>query len=110
MRRPLPPTGSMPPEGLAAPAAPMLQLALYTVGSVSFGVQFGGQEPAVVTLINSQKAVGGLMANAVKLGGDVSAAAGPVGVGQAANVTADFVSCAKAKGAFMGMSLSLIHI
>ena len=59
MRRPLPPTGAMPPEGLAAPAAPMLQLALYTVGSVSFGVQFGGQEPAVVTLINSHKPVDG---------------------------------------------------
>jgi lipid-binding SYLF domain-containing protein len=105
MRRPLPPTGAMPPEGLAAPAAPMLQLTLYTVGSVSFGVQLGGQEPAVVTLINGHKPVDGLMANAVKLGGDVSAAAGPVGVGQAANVTADFVSYAKAKGAFMGMSV-----
>lgn len=81
------------------------QPAFYTVGSVSFGVQFGGQESAVVILINSQKAVDGLMANSVKLGGDVSAAVGPVGVGQAANVTADFVSYAKAKGAFMGMSV-----
>lgn len=81
------------------------QPAFYTMGSVSFGVQFGGQESAVVILINNQKAVDGLMANSVKLGGDVSAAVGPVGVGQAANVTADFVSYAKAKGAFMGMSV-----
>lgn len=81
------------------------QPAFYTVGSVSFGVQFGGQESAVVILINSQKAVDSLMANSVKLGGELSAAAGPQGTGQAANVTADFVSYSKAKGAFIGMSV-----
>jgi len=79
--------------------------AFYTVGSVSFGLQFGGQESAMVILINSQKAVDGLMANSLKLGGDVSAAVGPQGAGQAANVTADFVSYSKAKGAFVGMSI-----
>ena len=79
--------------------------AFYTVGSVSFGLQFGGQESAMVILINSQRAIDGLMANSLKLGGDVSAAVGPVGVGQAANVTADFVSYSKAKGAFLGMSI-----
>lgn len=79
--------------------------AFYTMGSVSFGVQFGGQESAMVVLINSQKAIDGLMANSLKLGGEVSAAVGPVGVGQAANVTADFVAYSKAKGAFIGMSI-----
>lgn len=79
--------------------------AFYTMGSVSFGVQFGDQESAMVVLINSQKAIDGLMANSLKLGGEVSAAVGPVGVGQAANVTADFVAYSKAKGAFIGMSI-----
>jgi len=79
--------------------------AFYTVGSVSFGLQFGGQESAMVILINSQRAIDGLMANSLKVGGEVSAAVGPVGVGQAANVTADFVSYSKAKGAFLGMSI-----
>jgi lipid-binding SYLF domain-containing protein len=79
--------------------------AFYHMGSVSFGVQFGGQDSAIVILINSQKAVDGLMASSVKLGGDVSAAVGPVGAGQAANLTADFVSYSKAKGAFVGMSV-----
>lgn len=79
--------------------------AFYTMGSVSFGVQFGGSAAEIVVLINSQKAVDSLMANAVKLGGDASVAAGPVGVGQAANVTADFVSYAKSKGAYIGMSV-----
>jgi lipid-binding SYLF domain-containing protein len=79
--------------------------AFYHMGSVSFGVQFGGQDSAIVILINSQKAVDGLMASSIKLGGDVSAAVGPVGAGQAANLTADFVSYSKAKGAFVGMSV-----
>jgi len=81
------------------------QPAFYTVGSVSFGVQFGGQESAALILINNQKAVDGLMANSVKLGGDASVAVGPVGAGQAANMAADFVSYSKAKGAFVGMSV-----
>ena len=79
--------------------------AFYTMGSVSLGLQFGGQKTSVVILINNQSAVDGLMANAVKLGGDVSVAAGPVGAGQAANMTADFVAYAKAKGAFIGVSV-----
>jgi len=81
------------------------QPAFYTAGSVSFGVQFGGQDSAALILINNQKAVDGLMANSVKLGGDASVAVGPVGAGQAANLAADFVSYSKAKGAFMGMSV-----
>jgi SH3 domain-containing YSC84-like protein 1 len=81
------------------------QPAFYTVGSVSFGLQFGGQDSQMVVLINSQKAIDSLMANSLKLGGDASAAVGPVGQGQAANVTADFVSYSKAKGAFLGMSI-----
>jgi lipid-binding SYLF domain-containing protein len=59
----------------------------------------------VVILINSQTGIDGLMTNAVKLGADVSVAAGPIGAGQAANLKADFVSYSKAKGAFLGFSL-----
>jgi lipid-binding SYLF domain-containing protein len=46
-----------------------------------------------------------LMANSVKLGAGVSAAVGAQGVGQGANLTADFVSYAKSKGAFLGMNV-----
>jgi lipid-binding SYLF domain-containing protein len=79
--------------------------AFYTMGAVSFGVQFGGQAAEVVILINNQKGIDQLMTSSVKLGGDASVAAGPVGVGQSADVTVDFVSYAKAKGAFIGMSV-----
>jgi len=78
--------------------------AFYTMGSVSFGLQFGGQAAEVVILINTQKGIDRLMTNSLKLGGDAGIAAGPVGLGQAANVTADFVSYAQAKGAFVGLS------
>lgn len=79
--------------------------AFYTMGAVSFGLQFGGEAAEIIMLVNSQKAVDSLMTNKVNLGGDASVAAGPVGAGQKANVTADFVSYAKSKGAFLGMSV-----
>jgi lipid-binding SYLF domain-containing protein len=79
--------------------------AFYTMGALSFGLQIGGEAAEIVVLINSQKAVDSLMTNKVNLGADASVAAGPVGAGQKANLTADFVSYAKSKGAFLGMSL-----
>lgn len=79
--------------------------AFYTLGAVSFGLQFGGQAAEVVILVNSRKGIDRLLTSSLKLGGDASIAAGPVGIGQAANVTADFVSYAKSKGAYIGMSV-----
>ncbi len=79
--------------------------AFYTMGSVSFGLQFGGEAAEVVMLANSSKAVDSLYASSLKLGGDASVAAGPVGAGGKGSITADFVSYAKSKGAFVGMSL-----
>jgi lipid-binding SYLF domain-containing protein len=79
--------------------------AFYTLGAVSFGLQFGGQAAEVVILVNSQKGIDRLLTSSLKLGGDASIAAGPVGIGQTANLTADFVSYAKSKGAYIGMSV-----
>lgn len=79
--------------------------AFYTLGSVSVGLQIGGQAAEVVILVNSQKGVDRLLTSSLKLGGDASVAAGPIGLGQAANLTADFVSYAKSKGAYVGMSV-----
>jgi len=79
--------------------------AFYTLGAVSVGLQIGGQAAEVVILANSQKAVDSLLTNSVKLGGEVSVAAGPKGTGKAANLTADFISYGKSKGAFLGASV-----
>jgi SH3 domain-containing YSC84-like protein 1 len=81
------------------------QPAFYTLGSVSFGLQIGGEAAEVVMLIMSDKAVDSLYASSVKLGGDTSIALGPVGAGAKGNVTADFISFAKSKGIYAGLNL-----
>jgi len=84
--------------------------AFYTIGSVTFGLQIGGEAAEVVMLAMTQKAVDSLLSSSVKLGGDVSIALGPVGGGAQANagipnVTADFISFAKSKGLYAGLDL-----
>ena len=77
----------------------------YTIGSVSFGLQIGGEAAEVMVLCMSQKAVDALMTTQVKLGGDTSIALGPVGAGAKSNVVADFISFAKSKGIYAGLNL-----
>jgi len=82
----------------------------YTVGSVTFGLQIGGEAAEVVMLAMNQKAIDSLLSSSVKLGGDVSVAIGPIGGGAKGAVTvpavtADFVSYTKAKGLYAGLNL-----
>jgi len=80
--------------------------AFYSLGSVSFGFQIGGQASEVILMVMGQRGLERLYTSSVKLGADFSIAAGPVGVGAAAKgVTAVIVSFARAKGAFAGGSL-----
>ncbi len=84
--------------------------AFYTIGSVTFGLQIGGEASQVVMLAMTRRAVDSLLSSSVKLGGDVSVAIGPVGGGAQANaglpdVTADFISFAKSKGLYAGLNL-----
>jgi len=84
--------------------------AFYTVGSVTFGFQIGGEAAEVVMLAMNQKAIDSLLSSSVKLGGDSSIAIGPIGGGAKGSVTvpavtADFVSFAKAKGLYAGLNL-----
>lgn len=84
--------------------------AFYTLGSVTFGLQIGGEAAQVVMLAMNQKAIDTLLASTVKLGGDASIAVGPIGGGAKGSVTipavtADFVSFAKSKGLYAGLNL-----
>ena len=86
------------------------QPAFYTMGSVTFGFQIGGEVGEVVILAMNQKAVDTLLSSSFKLGGDASLAVGPIGVGAKANasvpaVTADFVAFMKTKGLYGGLNL-----
>lgn len=84
--------------------------AFYTIGSVTFGLQIGGQASEVVMLAMTHKATDSLLSSSFKLGGDVSVALGPFGAGAKASadipsVTADFLSFAKSKGLYAGLNL-----
>jgi lipid-binding SYLF domain-containing protein len=83
--------------------------AFYTIGSVSLGLQIGAKTSEVIMMIMSQKGVVALYRSSVKLGGDISIAAGPVGAtaegATATNLSADYFSFARSKGAFVGVSL-----
>lgn len=80
--------------------------AFYNIGSVSLGLQIGASAAEVVMLLMTQKAVDALLTTRIKLGGDVSAAIGPVGAGAAAKgITADIIAFAKVKGAYIGLSV-----
>ena len=79
--------------------------AFYTIGSVSFGLQIGGEAAEVVMYLRTQKAVDSLLTSSVKLGGDTSVSVGPVGAGAKSNVMADIFSFSRSKGAFAGLAL-----
>jgi lipid-binding SYLF domain-containing protein len=88
------------------------QPVFYTMGSVTFGLQIGGEAAEVIVLCMNQKAVDALMTTRVKFGGDTSIALGPVGAGAKSNVVADFISFAKSKGLYAGLNLdgSLVDV
>jgi lipid-binding SYLF domain-containing protein len=84
--------------------------AFYTIGSVTFGFQIGGEAAELVVLAMTEKAIDSLLSSSFKLGGDASIALGPIGGGAKANadipsVTADFISFAKSKGLYAGLNL-----
>lgn len=75
----------------------------------SFGFQIGGQATDFVLLVMNDRGANGILTSKVKLGGDASAAAGPVGRDASAetDVTAraEILSYSRARGAFAGVSL-----
>ena len=84
--------------------------AFYTLGSVTFGLQIGGEVAEVVMLAMTERASDTLLYSSFKLGGDASVAIGPMGGGGKAsadipNVTADFLSFTKTKGLYGGLNL-----
>jgi lipid-binding SYLF domain-containing protein len=80
--------------------------AMYTIGGASAGFQIGGSSTDFVLLIMAPTAVDKVLDGKVKVGSDMTAAAGP-GVTSAGSVGgADILTYGRAKGLFAGMSLS----
>jgi lipid-binding SYLF domain-containing protein len=75
----------------------------------SFGFQIGGQATDFVLLVMNESGARGILASKVKLGGDASVAAGPVGrnasVETDASLRAEILSYSRARGLFAGVSL-----
>ena len=75
----------------------------------SFGFQIGGQATDFVLLVMNERGARGILASKVKLGGDASVAAGPVGRDASADtdgtLRSEILSYSRARGLFAGVSL-----
>lgn len=79
--------------------------AFYRMATGSLGLQAGAQASEMVALIMTDKALNSLLSTSFKIGGDVSVAAGPIGVGAAAPVTADMIVYTRSKGLYGGVNM-----
>lgn len=79
--------------------------AFYNIGAASVGFQAGLSVSQTITLVMTDKGLNSLLANSVKLGGDASIAAGPVGAGANSDITTDFVAFSRSKGLYGGLNL-----
>jgi SH3 domain-containing YSC84-like protein 1 len=75
----------------------------------SVGFQIGGQATDFVLLVMNERGANAILSSKVKIGGDASAAAGPVGRDAAAStdvtLRAEILTYSRARGLFAGISL-----
>jgi SH3 domain-containing YSC84-like protein 1 len=89
-------------------AGPWHGPAFHTLGGASFGFQAGADAAEVIILAMTERGVTKLLSPQVKLGADLSVAAGPVGVGATAGtagLSVDLLSFSVAKGLYGGFSV-----
>lgn len=83
--------------------------AMYALEGGSVGFQIGGQATDLVLLIMNNRGASSILSSKVKLGGEASVAAGPVGRDASANtdayVRAEILSYSRSRGLFAGISL-----
>src|ERR1700726_4582654 len=83
--------------------------AMYALEGGSIGFQIGGQATDLVLLGMNDRGASSILSSRVKLGGDASVAAGPVGRDAAANtdayMRAEILSYSRSRGLFAGISL-----
>lgn len=83
--------------------------AFYTLGGVSWGLQFGGQSSELVLTIMTDKGLNAVLKREVTLGADAGVAVGELGRGANAatglDSKADMYAFARSQGLFVGVSL-----
>jgi lipid-binding SYLF domain-containing protein len=80
----------------------------FEVSGISWGPQIGGKSTDLMMFIMNDEGMNDLMRGHIKLGADVSAAAGPVGrtASAEAGYKAGILTYSSSKGAFIGASLN----
>lgn len=91
--------------GMGAWGAP----SMFTIGGGSFGFQIGAKATDVVFIVMNPEGARKLVQDSVKLGGEASVAAGPVGRSAEgatdAQLHAEILSYSRTRGVFAGLSL-----
>jgi lipid-binding SYLF domain-containing protein len=85
------------------------QPAFYTIGGMSFGLQFGGQSSEMIITVMSERGLTALLDRQVTLGGDAGLAIGELGKGVNAatglGLKSDLYAFARSEGLFVGVSI-----
>ena len=83
--------------------------AMYALEAGSVGFQIGGEATDLVLLVMNDRGASSILSSKVKLGGDASIAAGPVGRDATADtdayMRAEILSYSRSRGLFAGVSL-----
>jgi SH3 domain-containing YSC84-like protein 1 len=83
--------------------------AMYALEGGSVGFQIGGEATDLVLLVMNQSGMDSILSSKVKLGGDASVAAGPLGRDASADtdawMKAEILSYSRSRGIFAGVSL-----
>jgi len=79
--------------------------AMYSIGGASAGFQIGGKSSDIVIAIMASTAVDKVLSGKVKVGSDVSAAAGPGASAGTISNSADMLTYSRSSGLFAGVSL-----
>jgi len=91
------------PSGWSAPA-------FFTIGGGSWGLQIGVEGIDLVMIIQSDRGMEHLLSSKFQVGGDASAAAGPVGRHASADtdwkLNTEILTYSRAKGIFAGLTLN----
>src|ERR1700732_1931391 len=83
--------------------------AMYALEGDSIGMQIGGEATDLILLVMNQRGAASILSSRIKLGGDASAAAGPIGRDASANtdlwMRAEILSYSRSRGLFAGVFL-----
>jgi lipid-binding SYLF domain-containing protein len=83
--------------------------AFYTIGGISWGLQFGGQSSEMVITVMTDKGLNAVMNRQVTLGADAGVSVGELGKGVNAatgmDLKSDMYAFARSEGLFVGVSL-----